>query len=152
ENWRPKVSDRGIILFHDVVERTADFGVWRLWEELTAQHRSFTFVHEHGLGLLAMGSDLPDEVQALLDLRDPDVEPVRTGVHEMGRRLQYDAEVEKGLAERDAARSERDAARSERDAARSEGEVYRDERDAVRSEADVFRDERDVARDERDVA
>jgi O-antigen biosynthesis protein len=115
ETWLPKLSDRGIILFHDVAERAADFGVWRLWNELRAQYRSFTFLHEHGLGVLAPGPDVPDEVSALLELRDPDIQPVRTIFHEMGRRLRLAVELEAGLIQRDAARRERDAHRAERD-------------------------------------
>ena len=34
ETWQSKVSSRGVILFHDVMERNLDFGVWRLWKEL----------------------------------------------------------------------------------------------------------------------
>ena len=102
ETWRPKMSDRGIILFHDVVERMADFGVWRVWEELTAQYSSFTFVHEHGLGVLAVGPDVPDEVRVLLELRGEEIEPVRTVFHEMGRRLQLASDQETTLDERDA--------------------------------------------------
>ena len=121
ENWRPKMSDRGIILFHDVVERIADFGVWRLWEELTSRHASFTFLHEHGLGVLGVGPDLPDEVRALLELRGPEVEPVRTVFRELGRRLRLASELELGLTERDAARAERDGFRAERDGFRASG-------------------------------
>jgi hypothetical protein len=117
ETWLPKLSDRGIILFHDVAERAADFGVWRLWDELRAQYRSFTFLHEHGLGVLAPGPGVPDEVSALLDLRDPHIQPVRTIFHEMGRRLRLAIELEVGLIQRDASHRERDAHRAERDRA-----------------------------------
>jgi hypothetical protein len=152
ETWRPKVSDRGIILFHDVVERIADFGVWRLWEELTAQYRSYTFVHEHGLGVLALGPDVPDEVRALLDLRGADIEPVRMVFQQLGRRLRLANDLGVGLAERDIARAERDNYFTERDAARAERDTARAERDAARAEWDAARAERDAARAEWDAA
>ncbi len=54
--WLPKLSERGIVVLHDTREREADFGVWRLWEEVEGEYPSFEFHHEHGLGLLAVGS------------------------------------------------------------------------------------------------
>jgi len=51
--WLPKVRPGGIILFHDITARHADFGVWRLWEELQAEFPdTFTFNHWWGLGVL----------------------------------------------------------------------------------------------------
>jgi O-antigen biosynthesis protein len=108
ETWRPKMSDHGIVLFHDVMVRRDDFGVWKLWEELTSQYRGFTFLHESGLGVLAVGPDAPDEVRALLDLRDVDIASVRTVFHQLGQRLRVANDLEMGLAEREAARKERD--------------------------------------------
>ena len=43
ETWQSKVSGRGVILFHDVMERIYDFGVWRLWKELTPSIRASPF-------------------------------------------------------------------------------------------------------------
>ena len=54
--WFPKVRSGGVILFHDICVRSSedhpDFGVWKLWEELKAQHRTFEFPHAYGLGIL----------------------------------------------------------------------------------------------------
>ncbi len=50
--WYPKVAQGGIILLHDTVEHYADFGVWRMWEEVARTHDSFEFHHSHGLGVI----------------------------------------------------------------------------------------------------
>src|SRR3954451_22775046 len=48
ETWLPKLSDRGVMLLHDTNVREADFGVWRLWEELAPRFPAFAFAHGHG--------------------------------------------------------------------------------------------------------
>jgi hypothetical protein len=53
------VADDGVILFHDVAERGAGFGVWRLWVELK-EIRTLTFAHSHGLGVLFESPRFPD--------------------------------------------------------------------------------------------
>jgi len=65
--WLPKVSQGGVILFHDTMERQQDFGVWRLWEELAELHDfRFQFEHAHGLGIIVKG--VPSlELHLLLD-------------------------------------------------------------------------------------
>jgi hypothetical protein len=71
ENWLPKLSQRGIVLLHDTNVRRDDFGVWRLWEELQCQYPSFQFLHGYGLGVLAVGNNVPAAVQALCRLTNP---------------------------------------------------------------------------------
>jgi glycosyltransferase involved in cell wall biosynthesis/GT2 family glycosyltransferase/SAM-dependent methyltransferase/uncharacterized protein YbaR (Trm112 family) len=59
ESWKPKLSQNAIVLFHDTNVRRDDFGVWRLWDELCEQFPHFEFLHGHGLGLLAVGTNVP---------------------------------------------------------------------------------------------
>ena len=65
ETWLPKLSDRAVVLFHDTQVQKDDFGVFRFWPEIAASYPNFEFTHQHGLGILGVGKNLPPPVKAL---------------------------------------------------------------------------------------
>ena len=67
QSWLPKMSDRGVVLLHDVAVREGDFGVWRLWEEIEHLYPSFAFPHGFGLGVVAVGTSAQSGILEFID-------------------------------------------------------------------------------------
>ena len=87
KSWLPKLSDRGIVLFHDINVRESDFGVWKLWAEVKNDHLHFEFLHSHGLGILAVGKNLSPEMQSFFAANEKETVLIRKLFHALGERF-----------------------------------------------------------------
>ncbi|MEQ1873061.1 MAG: class I SAM-dependent methyltransferase [Ilumatobacteraceae bacterium] len=65
ERWLPKMSERGVVVMHDIAVFENGFGVHNLWEEIAGRLPSFEFVHGHGLGVIGVGTKQEPAVAAL---------------------------------------------------------------------------------------
>jgi hypothetical protein len=92
ETWLPKMSSHGIIIMHDTNEHNADFGVWQYWDEIKVQYPSFSFLHEHGLGMVAVGTSIPDELQPFFTASANEREALRELFFQLGDRLTTEEE------------------------------------------------------------
>ena len=76
--WLGKLSDRGVVLFHDTAVRDSEsFGVWKLWDELSREHPHFAFQHAFGLGVLAVGDRVPPALASLFHASAADADSIR---------------------------------------------------------------------------
>jgi hypothetical protein len=109
EAWRPKLSERAVVLFHDIGVREQDFGAWRVWERLRNEYPSFEFRHGYGLGVLGVGRDLSEAVRWLMAVDGDDAMLVRRFFSRLGAAVLAEfstGEAHRALREERARRSE----------------------------------------------
>ena len=92
-SWLPKMSPRGIVLFHDTAVTGFGFGVKTFWEQISRRYPSFEFHHGHGLGVLAVGAEQPESIHEILSASAEDTVTIRSFFAGMGQRLSLEIEV-----------------------------------------------------------
>ena len=93
ETWLPTLSRRGVVVFHDTNVRERGFGVWRLWQELSARYPGFEFSHSNGLGVLGVGAEQAPAMRALFEAGPEEAAGFRRAISARGEAFQRQVEL-----------------------------------------------------------
>ncbi len=92
-SWLPKMSARGIVLFHDIAVIGFGFGVKTFWDEIKQRYPGFEFHHGNGLGMLAVGSEQPPAIQEVVGASPGDADTICNLFAALGQRFSLRVEV-----------------------------------------------------------
>lgn len=86
-SWLHRLSQRSVVVFHDMNVRERCFGVWKLWADLCKKYPYIDFEHSHGLGVLFVSQHIPTEIQDMLQTYETDPLTVKTLFAFLGQRI-----------------------------------------------------------------
>jgi len=138
-DWLPKMSARGVVLFHDINVRERGFGVWQFWEEeIAPSYATLSFVHSHGLGLAYVGSEPPPASLRTLLAASSDPQAI-------GRIRSYFARLGTSLVDR-FARGQADGSAGRVEAGKAPAQAAVLEGELAAAKAEAARETEDAAR------
>jgi hypothetical protein len=149
DSWRPKLSERAVVLFHGSNEREGNFDVSQLFEELRRETPSFEFLQSHGLGVLAIGGNPPDSIKRLCALPDAEIARVRERFSYCGAR--WIAENERLDLARDVATLQQDLCKKDSRIRALDEAMTQKEADIEQKGADILELKETLEQRERDV-
>ena len=87
EQWLPRMSNRGVVVVENINVRSNAFNVWKVWKDLSDRHPHFEIPHQGGLGVVAVGEAIPEELVALLEASDAQASLIREFFRQSGERI-----------------------------------------------------------------
>ena len=107
ESWRDRLSDHAVVLLVGIEQ--ADSGAAALWQQLQPQYPHLAFAHAQGLGVLAVGRNVPKAFQqALQACATPEARNQLAGVADMLLGAQVQAGMQAQIEALTARLAERD--------------------------------------------
>jgi chromosome segregation ATPase len=83
--WRPKLSEKAVMLIHNTTSLVEGSGAANFYRELRAEHPGFEFAFGDGLGVVSLGERLPEKVERFF--RTCETEPDKRTLTEAFGRL-----------------------------------------------------------------
>jgi O-antigen biosynthesis protein len=93
ETWKRKVSDNGVVLFHDINVKLPEYGVWKFWEEIKKEYVHIEMLHCNGLGLISLSQQRNDQLGILIHTNGSEQRVIKEFFQTLGSRLVQEASL-----------------------------------------------------------